>query len=195
MNSSYYRPQPPSLKNASEQAKKRLAFVEQLIIVPGLSANLRLSYTTASIAIFTNWDELIAWLDAKPRHCWYIQHFLRKLPSHSLQSAGEVRKWWMASKWQIDDYGKNSTIYWSGKIPEAEKQRVITERKKQLRKEPFAKGMGGYPRHPPKRGALKRWEERERIDEAERKGEIEELDQEQLDALLSDEEGWKIKRV
>ena len=187
-----YEPPPSSLKNASEQAKKRLAFVEELILVPGLSANLSLSYTTASLAIFTNWSELIAWLDATPRHCWYIQHFLR-------QSSGEVRKWWMASKWKIDDYGKNSTIYWSGKPAEiqaavqADKKRY--ERQKLLRKEPFMRGMAAYPKNPPKPRALKRWEERERIDEAERRGEIEELDQEQLDALLTDKEGWKTKRI
>lgn len=139
---------------------------------------------------FTQWAELLKWLESRKNVPHYVYHYFER-------RRGKPYYWWMISIVALP-IGKNHTVMYGNLKVEKEKRRVAVkakkERNKALSKEPFhTRGFDPYPKHPQRKSYEERMTERDAIDEAERVGEIEELEESLEEKWGS--EAWKIKRL
>jgi hypothetical protein len=156
-------------------------------IVEAIEAELKpFKYKKGSVAIFDNEGEMKNWLETCPPAPFYVYSYFKR--------ECEPQYGWVVSLWYRKEIKKNHVIRW-GAVERAKKQILESRRKSReitarTQKIPIP-GMGRYPNKPRNLKYTTRWEQRELEDEAERRGEIEELTEEEL----NDPELWKKKRL
>lgn len=155
------------------------------------SLQYKLTTMFSLMGFFTNWDVLLEWLEERDYLPHYIHHYYKKDPED-----GTVILWWIVAMAHLEFTGKNATIRMGGE--KRHEKEVLEKRKKsrhiatRTQKIPIrGSGQGRYPKKPRKLEYDKRMTERDELDEAERKEEIEELTQEEVD----DPESWKKRRL
>lgn len=157
-------------------------FFETLCKLRPASLNAILAFK--GLAFFTSWTYLEQWLECQPRQPFYVQ-FFRKTN----------KDWWSVSV-LLPENTRNYVILWGG--PKQSKEQIKEKRLRKkaiedrLRKEPFHK-RGAYLKRAPKLTYEQRWQQREEIDEAERNGEIEELEVNWEE--IHGGESWRVKRI